>query len=90
MAGVVDGSRVLMLIRHQGIDPAEVWAILERRWPDVMLIDPGNIEPSCRMSVDNTADLARRRRGIQPIRIVIPPQIAASHDPWDEPMPMIF
>jgi hypothetical protein len=65
----------------------EVWTKLERRWPDIMMSDPSNTEPACGMSVDNIADLARHRRGIAPLRIVILEQAAASHDGMEEPIP---
>jgi hypothetical protein len=89
MAGLCDGNRALILIHHPGIDRDEVWDILERRWPEIILTDPGNIEPTTRITVNQAADLARRKRGIEPLRIILAPRRAAS-TAWDEPMPMVF
>lgn len=92
MAGLVDADRVL-LVQHPGIDRALLWTVLERRWPDVVLADPGCIEPASAMTVGAAASLACRRRRIEPVRIVILPQAlapAAGQENWDEPMPMLF
>jgi hypothetical protein len=64
--------------------------VLERRWPKVGLCDPGDIEPSALMSAEDAASLARRRRGIEPLRVIVMPQVAAATNPWDEAMPMLF
>lgn len=90
MAGLVDGDRMLVLIKHNGIVRADVWSVLERRWPDVLVTDPVTIEPSSHINIEDATDLARHRRGIQPIRFIIQQQMAASDDQSDEPMPMII
>lgn len=92
MAGLVDGDRMLLLAQHLGVDRVEAWATLRRRWPDVVLSSPGDIAPSSAMTVGDAAALACRRRGIEPIRIVILPQVIAMtvQADWDEPMPMAF
>lgn len=93
MGGLVDGSRMLLRVRHPGINRAALWSVLERRWPAVVLTDPGAAEPAWVMTVADAAALARRRRGLEPIRIVMPPQVAAaaaSQHGWGEPMPMLF
>jgi hypothetical protein len=92
MAGLVDGDRALILVQHPAIDRDQVWSIFERRWSEVVLQDVGDIEPSSRMTVEDAVNLARCRRGVEPIRIVILAQMAAT--PWptswdDQPMPMI-
>jgi hypothetical protein len=86
MAGLVDGDQALILIEHSGTDRDEVWSILERRWPEVVLQDAGNIQPSSRMTVEDATLMARRRRGIEPIRIVILAQVAAMQRStcWDD------
>jgi hypothetical protein len=91
MAGLADGDRALILIRHSGMDRAEVWARFERRWPGIVLCNPGKFEPSSRMTVKDATSIAERRRGIEPIRIIIVPQIAATPPAGrdDLPMPMI-
>ena len=91
MGGLVDGGRMLLRVQHPGIARAALWSVLERRWSTVVLTDPGATEPASAMTVGNAAALARRRRGLEPVRIVVLPQVAAaaiSQDGWDEPMPM--
>lgn len=90
LAGLVEGDQALILIQHPAINRVELWATLERRWPQAMLGDPAGIAPSSTMTVANAAALARRRRGIAPIRIIIASQQAASIDPYDAPMPWLF
>ena len=90
MAGLMDRERLLILIQHPGIDRTEVWSVLERRYPEVWLYGPADIEPSAVTTVEGAASLARCRRGIEPIRIVILEQVAASHDKLEEPMPFCF
>ena len=92
MAGLADGDRALMLVQHPGIKRASLWSVLELRWPDVVLADPGRIEPTSAMPVGTAAALARRRRGIEPIRVVVPPQVmaAVSQEDWNEPLPVCF
>ncbi len=82
----------MLIIQHAGITRAATWSMLERRWPEIMLSDVGNVEPSAWMTVDDTAALARRRRGIEPIRVAVPPQRVTTNlrEQWDEPMPMLF
>jgi hypothetical protein len=91
MAGLVDGDRALILIRHPGIARAEVWARLARRWPEIALCNPEKFEPSYQMAVANAVALARCRRGIEPTRIVVMPQVAATLSLSEgEPMPMLI
>jgi hypothetical protein len=90
MAGLTDRGRLLILIQHSGIGRTEVWSVLERRYPEVGLCDPDDIEPSALMSAEDAASLARRRRGVEPLRVVIMPQVETATDPWDAPMPMLF
>jgi hypothetical protein len=91
IAGLTDGDRALILIRHPGIDRAEVWARFERRWPEIVLCNPGKFEPSYQMAVANAVALARCRRGIEPTRIVVMPQVAATLSLSEgEPMPMLI
>ena len=92
MAGLVTEGRVLLLVKHGGISRAVVWSACERRWPDVVLGDVGEAVPSPTMSVENAAALARRHRGVEPVRVVIPAQriAAALLEHRDEPMPTAF
>ena len=68
--------------------------MFEQRWPQIVLTDVANAEPTSRITVDDAAALARAHsRGIEPIRIFIPQQIVATVDQecWDDqPMPMVL
>ena len=90
MAGVTDGGRVLVLIQHSGIDRAEVWSVLERRYPEIWLYDADAIEPTGMMSAEDAVLLACCRRGVEPLRIVILEQAAASKDELELQMPCLF
>jgi hypothetical protein len=74
LAGLTVGDRALVLIEHNHIGRAEVQSVLSRRWPKVVLQQPTDFEPSSWMSIANAADLARRRRGVEGLRIVVMPQ----------------
>jgi hypothetical protein len=68
-----------------------VWTILEHRWPTIVLSNSGDTEPVFDLSVDHAAALARRRRGVEPIRVVVGQMAAApSGRAWDAPVPMLF
>ena len=92
MAGLADGNQALILMQHPGLGRASLWSALERRWPNVVLADPGCVEPTSAMTAEAAAALARRRRGVEPIRVVILPQVMAATDQenWGDPMPMLF
>jgi hypothetical protein len=75
IAGLVGGDhRALLLISHEGVERREVIDVLRRRWPDVALKDPENEEPVWAMTPDDAADLGSRRRGVEPLRILVMPQ----------------
>ena len=93
MAGLEDGHQALILVQHPDLRRVSLWSMLKRRWPNVLLTDPGSTEPTSTMTVEAAVALARRRRGVEPIRIVVLPQVAAatvSQGRRDEPMPMLF
>ncbi len=91
MAGVTDGGRALVLIQHSGIDRAEVWSVLERRYPEIWLYGADAIEPTGMMSAEDAVLLARCRRGVEPLRIVILEQaVAVSKDELELPMPFVW
>lgn len=93
MAGLADGNRGLILAQHPGIDRASFWVMLERRWPNVVLADLGSVEPASALAARDAAALARCRRGIEPVRVIVLPQVLASateQENWDEPMPMLL
>jgi len=92
MAGVLSDDHLLLLAQHAGITRAATWSMLERRWPDVALGDVDHTEPSAWLTVKDAAALARRRRGIEPIRVVVAAQGTVTPErQWDDqPMPMAF
>jgi hypothetical protein len=68
-----DGS-AFILVEHEGGDRREVLMVLRRRWPELVLKNLDNEVPTATMLVDDAADLARFRRGVEPLRIVVLPQ----------------
>ena len=95
-----DGA-ALLLIRHAGVERAEVAAVLRRRWPAAAIGEVGAAEPSWSLSTADAAELARARRGVEPLRIVVLAQRAAGAGVRDgaavratptplEPMPTAF
>jgi hypothetical protein len=81
----------LVLVSHDGADQREVEDVLRRRWPNAVVKELEQEEPTVAMTAEDAADLGRCRRGVEPLRVVIMPQ----HDrqpitsPVIQPMPMI-
>jgi hypothetical protein len=74
-AGLAGGDRrALVLIEHEGVHWHEVLDVLRRRWPEVIMKDLEHEIPTSVMTSDDAADLARCRRGVEPMRIVVLPQ----------------
>ncbi|MGB9152905.1 MAG: hypothetical protein WCD70_07435 [Alphaproteobacteria bacterium] len=86
MGGLVDGLHAKIIIKHQGIKRHEIEETLSRRWSGVVVAETYDFEPSILMPVNQTANLARHRRGVEAIRVVIFPQ----RQDWGSPMPAIF
>src|ERR1700693_2566748 len=87
------GTKVIVLISHAGVDRREMLDVLRRRWPDVVLKDLEHEEPMWGMTPDDAADLGNRRRGLEPLRIMVMPQktsrVTVASTPEIAPMPMI-
>jgi hypothetical protein len=66
--------RALIMITHQGINRREVVDVLSRRWPNGVVKDLEHEEPDWAMTAEDAADLGRRRRGVEPLRIMVMPQ----------------
>jgi hypothetical protein len=101
MAGMASGDgRAFVLIRHPGIAREEITDSLRRRWPALTTCDVGPAEPSYNFAVEHVVELALARRGVEPMRIVLPPQrcsaarysdgMVTSRPPALEPMPWAF
>ena len=93
-AGLMSGDhRALLLISHQGVDRRDVLNVLCRRLPDVVLKDLQQEEPAWEMTADDAAELGSRRRGAEPLRIVVMPQkmqrVTVAPVPVVEPMPVL-
>jgi hypothetical protein len=70
MAG--GGGAALVLVQHPpGLSRAEVGAVLRRRWPEVGVGDVGDAMPARPLAVVEMVELARLRRGVEPLRVVI-------------------
>jgi hypothetical protein len=61
----------MILRQHHTTDRRELSTILEWRWPDVRITDPIDVPPSSELTGPDAAALARRRRGIEPRRVVV-------------------
>jgi hypothetical protein len=78
-AGMATGDdTAFVLVRHPGVARQEVAAALRRRWPAAVVREVGAAEPSWSMSVEDAAELARARRGVEPLRIVVLAQRTAN------------
>ena len=79
MAGMATGGgTAFVLVRHPGVTRQEVAAILRRRWSATVVGEVGAAEPSWSMPVEDAAELARARRGVEPLRVVVLAQRAAN------------
>ena len=94
-AGLMGGNHIAMvMISHQSIDRREVLDLLRRRWPEVVMKDLEHEEPTWAMTADDAADLGSRRRGVEPLRVVVMPQrvqrvIVAPTPVIVEPIPVL-
>lgn len=85
-----DGT-AFVLINHPDVARSEVTAVLRKRWPEVAVVDVDALGPCWSISTEAAAELARIRRGIEPLRAVVLPQ--RKTDPAAmavEPMPIVF
>jgi hypothetical protein len=100
VAGMAQGDgKAMLLVRHPGIGEAEIAEVLQRRWPDAQVTDFTTVFPVWNLGVENAVELARARRGVEPLRIVVMGQgRGAGFDPLMvtagggmlEPMPALF
>ena len=96
LASMIGGDhRALVMISHEGIERREVLDVLCRRWPTVTLKELAQEEPAWTITPDDAADLGTRRRGAEPLRVLVMPQkitgvTVAPATMILEPMPMIM
>lgn len=88
-AGMLSQDSAVVFVQHSNIDRTVVWTKLEERWPQIVLADPDGHRPLWDMATEHAAELARRRRGIEPIRLIVRSQVALASG-YDEPMPITF
>jgi hypothetical protein len=86
--------RALVMISHQGADRREVADVLRRRWPDVVVKSLEHEEPAWTMGAVDAAHLGSRRRGVEPLRVIVMPRrvqrVAVMPAPVIEPMPVVL
>jgi hypothetical protein len=90
---------VVVMIRHAGIEQGEVAGALQRRWPCLSVSDLG-VTPTSAFPVEDVVELALARRGTEPLRVVVLPQLRSFPGSADrgrgmgairvEPMPWLF
>ncbi len=75
MAGMVFDDRTMLLVaRHAGINRREIAQAFQSRWPDASVGKIGTMPASWEFDLDDAVELARVRRGVEPLRIVVLPQ----------------
>jgi hypothetical protein len=95
-AGLMGGDhKALVIIIHQGVDRREVLDGLRPRWPNVLVKELEQEEPAWTMTVGDAADLGSRRRGVEPLRVLVLPQkitrvVVAPAPLMVEPMPVLI
>lgn len=98
MAGLATGGgTALVLVGHAGVERDEVGRVLCRRWPGAAVGDAATTLPSWNMSGEDAAELARARRGAEPLRVVVAAQhvarqdgVGGNADVWADPLPIVF
>ena len=72
IAGMAAGDGTAwLLIRHPGIARVEIADALRKRWPSAVVCDAGTMEPCWTLAVEDALELARARRGVEPLRVVV-------------------
>jgi hypothetical protein len=93
-AGLMGGDHTAMVvILHDGVDHCELFNVLGRRWPDVVVKELEHEAPVRAMTGHDAADLGGRRRAVEPLRLVIMPQhvrrVTVAPAPVIEPVPVV-
>lgn len=91
--GLLSDRAAMLLVHHPSLSRSAVGMLLAKRWPNAVLSDPEGAEPSFELSIENAVALAKKRRGIQPLTMVVPSQreiVVAPARVIVEPMPILF
>lgn len=92
IAGMATANHTaLLLIRHRDLSRMQVAYVLGRRWPPCVVGDLGTASPSWTMPNADAVELARIRRGVEPLRVVVLGRRSSVSMPLPaEPMPTLF
>lgn len=100
VAGMAHGDgRAALLIRHEGVGRGQIVEVLRRHWPDAQVTDITTLFPVWNLGIDDAVELARAKRGVEPLRIVVMGQgrdanldllMATARGGTVEPMPAVF
>ena len=83
-AGFAGTDHAVLMVVHPGVDLLEVQANLERRWRGAVVRASTAACPTVSLSLEDEIRLATRRRGIQPMRIMVMPQRRAPRTHADD------
>jgi hypothetical protein len=64
-------GKAMLLVRHSRIGEAEIVEVLRRHWPDAQVTDIATVFPAWNLGIEDAVELARSRRGVEPLRIVV-------------------
>jgi hypothetical protein len=93
-----DGKATL-LVRHAGVGRGEIVEVLRRQWPDAQVTDIAKASPVWNLGIEDAVELARAKRGVEPLRIVVmgqgrsaglDPLMVTARSGTMEPMPALF
>jgi hypothetical protein len=90
-------GRATLLVRHESVGRGEIVEVLRRHWPDAQVTDIAKVSPVWNLGIEDAVELARAKRSVEPLRIVVmgqqcfgvcsdPPVMVAGL----EPMPALF
>lgn len=102
MAGTASDNEAVIVIAHSDLSSEAIAFAMHRRWVEASVtsgMTPKSMHSIC-IGASTHVALALRKRGIEPIRIIIAAQHACAppvralcvvvDDPWSSPMPFIF
>ena len=92
------GRRVVLRVQHKGLTRSELMTFFGHRWAEATISASPSMPPisTVHMLLMDRITLALTRRGIEPLRIVVPPQgewLSRVHPQtcsYIEPMPILF